>query len=84
MAEREVLGYFQRPNHPWSAVNNHLTTGLSNVQLDIIKSYYKTDYPLIIVKALSRDLAPFLYNKAGPAYAIEFKSSNGDIKEAKL
>jgi hypothetical protein len=36
------------------------------------------------VEALSVDLAPSLYNKTMPAYAIEFKSSNSDMKEAKL
>lgn len=84
MAEREVSGYFQRPNHPWSAVDNHLTTGLSDAQPDIVESYRKTDYPPIVVEALSGDLAPSSYNEAGPAYAVEFKSSNGDMKEAKL
>jgi hypothetical protein len=84
MAEREVSGYFQRPNHPWSTVDNHLTTGLSDAQPDIIESYRKTDYPPIVVEALSGDLAPSSYNEAGPAYTVEFKSSNGDMKEAKL
>jgi hypothetical protein len=37
-----------------------------------------------MVEALSRDLTPSSYNEAGPAYTIEFKSSNGDMKEAKL
>ena len=33
---------------------------------------------------LSADLAPSSYNEAMPAYAIEFKSFYGDMKEAKL
>ena len=84
MAQREVSGYFQRPNHPWSAVDNHLTMGLSDAQPDIVESYRKTDYPPIVVEALSGDLAPSSYNEAMPVYAVEFKSSNGDMKEAKL
>jgi hypothetical protein len=80
-AEREVSGYFQRPDHPWSAVDNHLTTGLSDASPDIVESYRRTDYPPIVVEALSGDLAPSSYNEAGPAYAVEFKS---DMKEAKL
>ncbi|KAH6716423.1 hypothetical protein BKA61DRAFT_721019 [Leptodontidium sp. MPI-SDFR-AT-0119] len=82
--ERGISGYFQRPNHAWSAVDNHLTTGLSDTQPDIIESYRKTDYPLTAVEALSGDLAPSSYNEAMPAYAVEFKSTNGDMKEAKL
>jgi hypothetical protein len=80
----EISSYFQRPNYAWSAVDNYLTTGLSNPQPDLVKSYCKTDYPLQAVEALSIDLAPSLYNKAMPPYVVEFKSSNGDIKEAKL
>ncbi|KAH9217719.1 hypothetical protein DL95DRAFT_406420 [Leptodontidium sp. 2 PMI_412] len=38
-AEREVSGYFQRPNHPWSAVDNQLTAVLSDAQPDIVESY---------------------------------------------
>jgi hypothetical protein len=82
--EVEISGYFQRPNHAWSAVDNHLTTGLSDPQPDLVESYRKTDYPLQAVEALSADLAPSSYNEAMPAYAVEFKSSNGDMKEAKL
>jgi hypothetical protein len=82
--EREVTGYCQRVNHPWSAVDNHLTTGLSDPQPDLVESYRKTDYPLQAIEALSADLAPSLYNEAMPAYAVEFKSSDGDMKEAKL
>ncbi|MCJ1399897.1 hypothetical protein MMC11_003100 [Xylographa trunciseda] len=82
--EVEISGYFQRPNHAWSAVDNHLTTGLSDPQPDLVESYRKTDYPPQAVEALSADLAPSSYNEAMPAYAVEFKSSNGDMKEAKL
>lgn len=82
--ERGISGYFQRPNHAWSAVDNHLTTGLSDTQPDIVESYRKTDYPPTAVEALSGDLAPSSYNEAMPAYAVEFKSTNGDMKEAKL
>jgi hypothetical protein len=82
--EREVTGYCQRVNHPWSAVDNHLTTGLSDPQPDLVESYRKTDYPLQAIEALSADLAPSSYNEAMPAYTIEFKSSDGDMKEAKL
>jgi hypothetical protein len=84
MTERETSGYFQRPNHPWTEVDNHLTTGLSDAQPDIVESYRKTDYPPIVVEALSGDLAPSSYNEAGPAYAVEFKRANGDMKEARL
>lgn len=80
----EISGYFQRPNHAWSAVDNHLTTGLSDPQPDLVESYRKTDYPPQAVETLSADLAPSSYNEAMPAYAVEFKSSNGDMKEAKL
>lgn len=83
-AGRGISGYFQRPNHAWSAVDNHLTTRLSDAQPDIVESYRKTDYPPRAVEALSADLAPSSYNEAMPAYAVEFKSSNGDTKEAKL
>ncbi|KAE8442401.1 hypothetical protein EG329_003418 [Mollisiaceae sp. DMI_Dod_QoI] len=82
--EVEISGYFQRPNHAWLAVDNHLTTGLSDPQPDLVESYRKTDYPPQAVEALSADLAPSSYNEAMPAYAVEFKSSNGDMKEAKL
>ena len=83
-AVREVSGYFQRPNHPWLAVDNHLTICLSDARPDIVESYRKTDYPSSVVEALSGELAPSLYNEAMPAYTVEFKSSNGDMKEAKL
>jgi hypothetical protein len=82
--EVEISGYFQRLNHAWSAVDNHLTTGLSDPQPDLVESFRKTDYPPQAVEALSADLAPSSYNEAMPTYAVEFKSSNGDIKEAKL
>ena len=84
IAEREISGYFQRPNHAWSAVDNHLTTGLGDAQPDIVESYRETDYPPRAVEALSGDLAPSSYNEAMPAYAVEFKSSKGDMREAKL
>ncbi|KAM3066353.1 hypothetical protein ACMFMG_003138 [Clarireedia jacksonii] len=83
-AKRGISGYFQRPNHTWSAVDNHITTGLSDTQPDLVESYRKTDYPPTVVEALSGDLAPSSYNDAMPAYAVEFKSTNGDMKEAKL
>ncbi|KAH6713379.1 hypothetical protein BKA61DRAFT_576946 [Leptodontidium sp. MPI-SDFR-AT-0119] len=83
-AEREVSGYFQRPNHPWPAVDNQLTAVLSDAQPDIVESYRKTDCPLTVVEVLSGDLAPSSYNEAMPTYTVEFKSPNGDMKEAKL
>ena len=83
-AEREILGYFQRPNHPWSAVDNHLTTGVRDAYPDLVECYRKTDYPLAVVKAPSIDIAPSLYDKAMPTYAVEFKCPNAGMKEAKL
>jgi hypothetical protein len=77
-------GYFLRPNHPWSAVDNHLTRCLRDAQPDIAISYRKSHYPPQVVEDLSKDLVPSSYNEAMPAYAIEFKSSSGDMKEAKL
>ena len=82
--EVEISGYFQRPNHAWSAVDNHLTTGLSDPQPDLVESYRKNDYPLEAVEALSADLAPSSYNEAMPAYAVEFKSPEGSMREAQL
>ena len=37
-----------------------------------------------MVEELSKDLVPSLYNEVMLAYAVEFKSSNSDMKEAKL
>ena len=82
--EVEISGYFQRPNHAWLAVDNHLTTGLSDPQPDLVESYRKDDYPLEAVEALSTDLAPSSYNEAMPTYAVEFKSIQGDMRQAKL
>ncbi|ESZ90552.1 hypothetical protein SBOR_9059 [Sclerotinia borealis F-4128] len=84
LREVEISGYFRRPNHAWSAVDNHLTMGLSDPQPDLVESYRMTDYPSQAAEALSADLAPSSYNEAMPAYAVQFKSSNGDMKEAKL
>ncbi|TAQ90071.1 hypothetical protein B7494_g1584 [Chlorociboria aeruginascens] len=55
-----------------------------DLQPDLVEFYRKTDYPIEAIETLSADLAPSFYNKAMPAYAVEFTSSKGKMKEAKL
>lgn len=83
-AEREVSGYLQRPNHPWSEVDNHLIKGLSDARPDLVESYRKRGYPLNAVEALAGELVPTTYNEAMSAYAVEFQSAGGDFQEATL
>ncbi len=80
----EISGYSQRINYTWSEVDNPLTTGLSCAKPDITESYRKTDYPPQVVDTLSGALAPTMYDIAMPAFAVELKSSDGSIAEAKL
>jgi hypothetical protein len=65
-------------------VDNHFIIDFNNIQSDIIKSYYKINYPPIIIKVFSGDLIFSLYNKIIFIYIIKFKNSNGDMKEIKL
>jgi hypothetical protein len=58
--------------------------GLSDARPDIAESYRKTDYPPEALEALSSSLAPTAYNIAMPAYAVEFKGCDGNIKGAQL
>ena len=82
--KRGSSGYFPRLNQIWSAVDNHLTTGLSHTQPDLVESYREIDYPSNAVETISGDLIPSSHSEAMPAYAVEFKSSSGDMNEAKL
>jgi len=82
--EREYWGYFPRLNHPWSAVENSLTAGLSAARPDLVESYGIKEFPYNVVETLSGDFCPSEFDEAMPTYAVEFKSFRGDLLEAKF
>jgi hypothetical protein len=84
LAEREISGYKQNVNYAWSAIDNHLTTGLSDAKLDVFESYCTTDYPPQAVNTLASGLAPTSYNIAMPAFAVECKGCDSGIAKAEL
>jgi hypothetical protein len=84
LAEREISGYKQNVNYSWSAIDNHLTTGLSDAKPDVFESYRTSDYPPQAVNTLASALAPTLYNIAMPAFAVEYKGFDGSIAKVQL
>lgn len=82
--EWECEHYKPRLNHSWSAINNHISVGLSDAKPDMVESYRKMDYPDRAIEALGGDLGPSSFDEAMPAYAVEFKSLGGNFQDAKL